>query len=140
VSPASNQSSTQTSTSPASTPAAQPAPPPQPAAAPATSAATSQGTVVRQVLPDVSHSAMRTISGTIKIAVHVEVDPSGKVRSARLASPGPSQYFARAAVKASQQWEFSAPMVNGQPAASAWVLRFRFKRSGIQVSPERASR
>jgi TonB family protein len=138
---ASSQSSTQTSAAPASPAAAQPVQPPAQSTAPPTaSAATSQGAVVRQVLPEVSHSAMRTISGTIKIAVHVEADPSGKVRSAKLTSYGPSQYFARAALKAAQQWEFSAPIVNGQPAASAWILRFRFKRSGTQVSPERASR
>jgi TonB family protein len=115
-------------------------PPAQPATAPVTATATPQGAVVRQVMPDVSRNAMRTITGTIKVAVRVEVDPSGKVRSAKLTTSGPSQYFARAALKAAQQWQFYAPQVNGQPAASAWVLRFRFRRSGTQVSPERASR
>jgi TonB family protein len=137
----SSQPSTQVSTPPASPPATQPAPPPaQIAAVPTSAASTSQGAVGRQVLPDISRSAMRTITGTIKVAVRVEVDPSGKVRSARLTTSGPSQYFARAALKAAQQWEFSAPVVNGQPAASAWVLRFRFRRTSTQVSPERVSR
>jgi TonB family protein len=138
---ASSSTTTPASAPPAAPPAVQPAAPPaQRAPAPTTVPATSQGAVVRQVLPDISRSAMRTVSGTIKVAVRVEVDPSGKVRSAKPSTFGPSQYFARAAVKAAQQWEFSAPVVNGQPAASAWVLRFRFKRSGTQVSPERASR
>jgi TonB family protein len=99
----------------------------------------SKGAVVRQVLPDVPRSAKNTITGTIKISVRVEVDASGKVTSARLIVPGPSKYFANQALKAAQRWEFSAPEVNGQRAASAWILRFHFRRTSIQAFPERAS-
>jgi TonB family protein len=123
---------------PASAPA--PAPPVEQSAAPPQSTSASKGAIVRQVLPDVPRSAKDTITGTIKISVRVEVDPSGRVTSAKLISPGPSKYFANQALKAAQRWEFSPPEVNGQPAASAWILHFRLRRTSIQVSPERANR
>ena len=91
--------------------------------------------VVHQVLPDVSASARRTITGTIKVGVRVEVDPSGKVKAAKLTNPGPSQYFARLSMQAAQRWEF-APA----PDPSTWQLQFRFRRTSTQAVPERLAR
>ena len=107
---------------------------------PAKKAAASQEGIVSQVLPDVPRSAKNTITGTIKVGVRVEVDPSGKVIAAKLASAGPSKYFANLALQAAEQWQFSPLEVNGQPAASAWLLKFRFKRTSTQVDPERVTR
>jgi TonB family protein len=98
---------------------------------------TAVGEVVRQVLPEVSRSAQNTIRGTIKVVVRVLVDPSGKVTSAKFRLRGSSRYFADRAMKAAEQWEFSAPEVNGQPAPSTWLLQFRFNRKSIQAKPER---
>jgi TonB family protein len=126
--------------------AANPAPiGPKPAASPPPAAktpakATLQGAVVHQVLPDVSQNARNTITGHVRVSVRVEVDRLGKVTAAKLASAGPSKYFANAALKAAQRWEFSPPQMNGQPAASAWLLHFRFGRASTEVSPERATR
>jgi TonB family protein len=92
------------------------------------------------VLPDVSRSARNTIQGKIRVSVRVDVDPSGKITSAKLTSPGPSQYFARMALQAARRWEFKPPQVNGQTTPSAWLLRFRFGRSATEVSPVRADR
>lgn len=141
---ASNKPVTQTASAeaPTSTPVPAPAAPPpfhEPAAAPKKTAA-SNGGVVRQVLPDIPQSAKNTISGTIKITVRVEVDPSGKVTAAKLTSPGPSKYFANLVLRAAQQWEFSPSDVGGQPAASAWQLHFRLRKSSIQVEPQPAKR
>jgi TonB family protein len=97
--------------------------------------ATQSGDVVHQVLPEVSRSSRNTITGTIKVTVRVEVDPSGKVIGARLKTAGPSKYFATLALKAAQRWEFSP-----QPTASTWLIQFRFKRSGVQASAERITR
>jgi TonB family protein len=72
--------------------------------------------------------------------VRVEVDPSGKVTAAKLKSAGSSKYFANLALKAAERWEFSPLEVDGKPAASVWLLQFRFKRTSIQVSPERVAR
>ncbi len=126
--------------------AAPAAPKPAPAAPPvslpapaATSTASAPGAVVKQVLPEVPRSAGNTISGTIKIGVHVAVDASGKVTAAKLAPAGPSKYFAGLALRAAEQWKFSPPQVDGQPQPSSWILKFRFKRSGVQVIPEPAS-
>jgi outer membrane biosynthesis protein TonB len=68
------------------------------------------------------------------------VDPSGKVTAAKFKSAGPSKYFAGLAMKAAERWEFSPPVVDGKPTASAWLLQFRFKRTSTQASPERTSR
>lgn len=102
--------------------------------------ASSQGEVARQVLPDVSRNARNTIQGKIRVGVRVDVDESGNVTSARLTSPGPSQYFARLALQAARQWEFKPPQVNGKATPSAWLLRFRFGRSSTEASPVRADR
>jgi len=100
----------------------------------------SQGQVVRQVLPEVSPSARHTIRGKIKVVVQVDVDASGKVTNAKLTSPGPSRYFANQALRAAREWEFSAPVVDGHPAASAWSLVFRIGRRGTQIAPQRVKR
>jgi TonB family protein len=96
----------------------------------------SAGGVVRQVLPDVPRSAQNTIRGTIKVVVRVQVDPSGKVASATFKMRGSSAYFAKEALNAAKRWEFSAPQIDGQATASTWLLQFRFKRNGIQATPQ----
>jgi len=103
-------------------------------------AAAQGGEVLHQVLPDVPQSAKDTITGTVRVGVRVTVDSSGKVTAAELASPGPSPYFARLAMKAAQSWEFSPAQVDGQPAASVWLLRFRFRRTSTQAEAERVRR
>jgi TonB family protein len=115
------------------------APTPSPSQLPAAPPRT-EGSVLRQVLPDVPQSAKDTITGTIRVSVRVEVDSSGKVTAAEFASPGPSRYFANLAQKAAQRWEFSPPEAGGQPAASVWLLRFRFRQDSTQVTPERIAR
>jgi len=115
-------------------PAAEPVNPAKPAKA------RSPGQVVRQVLPEVSPSARNTIRGKIRVILRVDVDASGKVTDAKLTSSGPSRYFANQALKAARQWEFSAPEVAGQPAASAWSLVFRIGRKRTQVASQRLKR
>ena len=105
-----------------------------------TASAPTRSEVVHQVLPEVPQSARNTITGTIKVSVQVEVDPSGKVTAAKFKSAGPSKYFAGLAMKAAERWEFSAPVVDGKSTASAWVLQFRFKRTSTQASPESLAR
>jgi len=119
---------------PAPTPPAQ-----QPTTAPVKLPST-RGEVLHQVLPEVPQSARNTITGTIKVSVQVEVDASGKVTAAKLTHPGPSEYFARLALKAAQQWGFTPPAVDGSPAASTWVIQFRFKRTSTQASAQRMKR
>jgi len=111
---------------------------PAPAAPPKKTAA--EGEVVHKVLPEVPQSARITITGKIRVNVRVEVDSSGKVTSAKLASAGPSKYFANLAWKAAQRWEFVPPNVDGQTAASVWMLRFRFGRAGTEATADRVSR
>jgi TonB family protein len=94
-----------------------------------------RGSVLQQVLPDVSRSALNTITGRIKVSVQVEVDASGNVSQSRLVSPGSSLYFANHAVAAARGWKFVPPRVDGTAGASEWLLRFQFARSGTQVSP-----
>lgn len=113
----------------------------EPVAAPKNeSTAASDGAVTHQVLPEISESSRNTITGTIKVAVRVEVDSSGKVKAAKLKTAGPSRYFAGKALAAAQRWDFAPPTKDGQPTTSAWLLQFRFRRSSIQASSQRLAR
>ena len=113
---------------PVATPATAPAP-----VAPARSApVAAEGGVVRRVIPDVPASARRTITGTVRVNVRVNVDASGKVGEASLASPANSKYFANLALKAAREWEFSP----AQGGVQTKLLHFRFRRGGTEVSPE----
>ena len=91
------------------------------------------GQVVNRVLPTPSRSALNTIHGTIKVRVKVKVDTSGNVTQAGFVTSGPSQYFARLAMQAAQQWKF----VPG--AATESTLLFAYSRRGVdaQSSPVR---
>lgn len=101
---------------------------------------TTAGEVRHQVLPEVPQSAKNTITGTVKVTVRAQVDPSGKVTSAEFKSAGPSKYFAGLARNAAERWEFSPPETDGQPVASTWLIQFRFKRASTQASAQRVKR
>jgi TonB family protein len=116
---------------PAATPVAQEPPPAAVPRSKKTKPQAAEGKVIHQVLPDIPRSARNTISGTIKVVVQVQVDPSGKVTSARLKSAGPSQYFAKLALNAAQGWQFAPSTAN-----NSWQLQFRFKRGSTQATPE----
>lgn len=89
------------------------------------------GRVTRRVLPDISKSARNTIHGTIKIIVHVDVSPEGKVVAAKFKTSGPSRYFAQKAMKAAEQWQFAS-----HPDSTAWLVTFYLRRSGIDASSQ----
>lgn len=97
------------------------------------------GAVVYQVVPDVSQKASDTIQGTIRVAVRVRVDPSGKVMGTEFESRGPSAYFARRAIEAAGKWRFTPAEANGQNVASEWVLRFQFHKTGTKVIPRQVA-
>lgn len=115
-----------------------PAPPPatKPAEAPRPKLPSS-GEVAREVMPDIPKSALNTVHGTIKVMVQVQADASGKVTSSKFRMRGSSPYFYERALRAAQQWEFSPPVVDGQPASSTWLILFRFKRGSMQASAQR---
>ena len=92
--------------------------------------------VVHKVMPDVLQSALRTIRGTVRVDIKVSVDESGNVTDATIDSPGPSKYFANAALHAAQQWKFQ-PSAN---AASGWLLRFAFTANGTSASTKAPAR
>jgi TonB family protein len=108
-----------------------PKPSPAPRSAP--------GRAVEPVLPDVPQKALDTIQGKVRVGVRVEVNQSGEVTNAELASPGPSKYFARLALEAAQRWKFEAPLEKGRPVDSAWQVRFLFRSTGTEYSVARAS-
>ena len=82
---------------------------------------------VHEEIPEVSRSARESIRGRIKIAVRVTVDRSGNVIDETLENPGPSKYFARAAVNAARKWKF-AP--SDTQDSRKWLLWFEFTRAG----------
>ena len=94
--------------------------------------------VAQRVVPEVSASARRTIQGTIKVRVKVEVDAAGNVANAKIESAGASRYFSRVALEAARRWKFSPAA--GEVGAREWKLQFAFSRTGTDVSAVRVKR
>jgi TonB family protein len=106
---------------------------------PGTASHNNQDGVVRQVMPQVSPSARRTIQGTIKVRVRVDVDAAGNVVKAKLESAGPSKYFSRVAMEAAREWKFD-PARPGEFDTREWKLQFAFSRAKTGVSATRPAR
>ncbi len=88
----------------------------------------SSSAVLQQVMPDVSQKALNTIRGSVRLAVTIQVDASGKVSSSELSSPSGSSYFNEAALKAAARWQF-------QPGAgSRYIIHFQFTTRGAQAT------
>jgi TonB family protein len=102
--------------------------------------ASADAAVIERVLPEVPARARDTIQGTVKVAVRVDVDPSGAVKNAELEGAGSSKYFSRLALQAAQRWKFAPSNTVGQNASNTWTLRFQFARSGVTATPEQAHR
>jgi TonB family protein len=97
------------------------------------------GSVEDRVVPAVSQKSRNTINGKVRVSVRVAVDTSGRVVDAKLASPGPSRYFANIALEASRRWKFTPPQARGEAVPSEWMLRYAFRRNGVDVSPAQLS-
>ncbi len=89
--------------------------------------------VVQRVMPQISPSALRTVHGTLKVRIRVNVDEEGNVSNARFESPGPSKYFSRLSMDAARDWKFS-PAQNGNRSVK---LLFAFTRGGTEASATR---
>lgn len=81
------------------------------------------------MVPEVSAKARSTIRGTVRINVRVHLNPDGTVRTAELANPAPSEFFANLALKAARQWQF-APSTSGADG----ILRFDFTQTSTTAS------
>jgi serine/threonine protein kinase len=90
--------------------------------------------VIKKVVPKAPQSARDTITGTIRVGVHVKADTDGNVVDTELATPGPSRYFAGLATKAAEQWKFASASEGVAPRE--WLLHFEFRRNGTSVHPE----
>lgn len=93
--------------------------------------------IVHRAMPDVSKRALQTIHGRVRVRVRVRVDGAGNVANAKLEIPGPSRYFAAAALLAAQDWKFAPAGTNTE---REWVLHFVFRQSGASVEPVRVTR
>ncbi len=91
--------------------------------------------VVQRVMPQVSPSALRTVHGTLKVRIRVNVDGSGKVSNASFESPGPSKYFSRLSMEAARDWKFSPAQAGNRTVK----LLFAFTRGGTEASVIRAN-
>ena len=94
-----------------------------------------RGQVAHKAMPDVSQKALETIRGKVRVSVKVNVDASGKVTNAAFEAPGPSKYFADAALHAALNWTFAPPSSNGEKVPSEWLLRFEFAPAGTETFP-----
>jgi TonB family protein len=92
-----------------------------------------RGLIAHKVMPDVSPKALNTIHGKVRVSVRLKVDPTGKVTDASFEAPGPSKYFADAALHAAKNWTFTPPKSNGTNVPSQWLLRFEFAPAGPET-------
>jgi TonB family protein len=95
--------------------------------------------IVEQVLPDVLPGASASIHGQISVKIRVAVDPAGHVSDAAFDSPGPSKYFAKAALQAAQRWRFKPAQVDSRAVSSVWILQFKFTQTATEVTPVEVS-
>jgi TonB family protein len=93
-----------------------------------------RGAVQYQVVPEISPRAKETIQGTVRVFVKLQVDASGNVSNAELTN-GSNRFFGEQAVNVSRRWTFTPPQVDGQNAASEWLLRYEFSRGTTKVFP-----
>jgi TonB family protein len=107
-------------------------PSPRPAIKPPASTP-ARGQVAHKSMPEVSQKALETIRGKVRVSVKVNVDASGKVTNAAFEAPGPSKYFADAAIHAAKNWTFAPPSSNGEKVPSEWLLRFEFAPAGTET-------
>jgi TonB family protein len=82
---------------------------------------------ISKVVPDVPRSARGTIRGTIRVSVRVIVDKAGRVVAATADDPGPSRYFERLAIQASEKWTFAPTRSEAQ---RSMLVKFNFTRAG----------
>ena len=111
----------------------------QPEARQAAKSGTVKGEVAERLMPEVLPSASASITGKVSVRIRVAVDASGGVSNATFDRHGPSNYFAKVAMQAAQQWKFKPAQVDGQAASSAWLLDFQFRRSGTEVAAEEST-
>jgi TonB family protein len=98
-----------------------------------------KGAVVERALPSVPRSAGKTIQGRVSVRIQVTVDPSGDVSDVKIATKGPSKYFANLALQAARHWRFKPAQVDGQAVSSVWILRFQFGQTATDVTPVEAT-
>ena len=83
---------------------------------------------VNEVIPDTPRSALQTITGTVRVAIRVDIDSAGNVSATHSEIPGPSRYFERLSREAATQWTFT-PTTSDAPRTM--LLRFFYKRDGV---------
>jgi TonB family protein len=116
-------------------PPAAPPPPAKPAALPSPPAAElARGEVLSRVLPNVPRYASSTITGTVRVRVRVNVDPSGNVTAAQFDWPGPSRYFARLSMAAARQWKFRPPDASAKGVPSEWIIQFDYTNTATTAT------
>ncbi len=86
-----------------------------------------QAAIVHEEIPEVSQRSRASIRGTIRVAIRVTVDRSGKVIAQTPETRGSSRYFARVAGEAAKKWRF---IPADRAKSRQWLLHFEFTRGG----------
>ena len=100
----------------------QPAPEPPHAADHARAAGEeAKSAIVKRVLPTISPGARDGMRRPVEVLIRVSVNREGTVADASYVWPGPGNYFARLAQRASLEWEFRPPTRHGGPGTQRLV-------------------
>jgi TonB family protein len=95
---------------------------------PSSAAAGGVADMIGPAMPEVPARAQRSIRGSFRVGVRVDLDAGGNVTEARLEERGPSSYFAKLALEAARKSKFSA----GETGRRR-LIQFEFSRRGPKI-------
>jgi periplasmic protein TonB len=89
---------------------------------------------IRTPAPVAVEGVRNRIIGEIPIEVTIQIGKDGSVVNAQSTSKGDGvqSYLVQRALEAVRQWRFRPAMADQDPIPAEWIVRFRFRRSGVE--------
>ena len=129
---------------PSATPRAKAAEKPAPAVEPQTKEAVAvvssppnSADVIRQMMPEVTDQARKTIQDKVVLYVRARVDPSGAVIDSKPEARS-SRYFSQLALQSVREWKFT-PAAADSSETREWRIRFEFSRTSTSATSVRVT-
>jgi len=92
-----------------------------------------KGAVLKRVLPNIAPGAAQSMRRPVQVDVRVQVSSTGAVSSAQCVTQSRGNYWARISQQAAESWKFKAPISEGHPQSSYWILLFQYNRGRTDV-------
>lgn len=92
-----------------------------------------KGAVLKRVLPSVAPGAFQSMRRPVQVDIRVSVTSKGTVSSAQSVTQSRGNYWAKISQQSAEEWTFKAPVREGQPQPSYWMLLFEYNRGRTDV-------